>query len=156
MANYNHPNVLSNTAQWFEKAYPNPSTPQNVSTQIGVHVEEFGEMLVEITPQDLETNEALLDAIVAVKHLATHLKNNTGCITIETDQRIGFLDAICDQLVTAIGCAHHTNMDAVAGLSEVNRSNFSKFDDDGNPIFNENMKVMKGPNYTKPDLTPFV
>ena len=39
-------------------------------------------------------------------------------------------------------------------LHEVNRSNWSKFVD-GNPVFDENMKIVKGPNYFKPDLSKF-
>ena len=44
--------------------------------------------------------------------------------------------------------------DMDAAIDEVDRSNWSKFDEDGKPIFNENGKVMKGPNYTKPKLKP--
>ena len=156
MANYQQPNVLPNTAQFFEKAYPQESTPQNISTQLGVHAEEFAETLAEITPNDPDTLAALMDAKVAVQHLADHLKGNAGCVQILPENRKGFLDGLLDTIVTSVGSAHHTKMDIVGGLAEVNRSNFSKFDDDGNPIFDENMKVQKGPNYTKPDLTPFI
>lgn len=146
--------ILSETKGWFEKAVPNPGT-KNFTTQLGVHAEEFYEMLIELTPQDDPTREALADAIVAVKHLATHLKANGG-VHVEPDQQVPFLDALCDQLVTATGVAHMSNFDPLGALNEVNRSNFSKFDDQGNPIFDENMKVTKGPNYSPADLTPFV
>ena len=46
-------------------------------------------------------------------------------------------------------------MDPVGGLAEVNESNWSKFVD-GEPQFDENKKIKNGPNYRKPDLSPFV
>ena len=46
-------------------------------------------------------------------------------------------------------------MNIVDAMDEVNDSNFSKFDNTGNPIFDENMKVAKGPNYRKANLKPF-
>jgi len=146
--------VISMTKGWFERAVSNPAE-KNITTQIGVHFEEVAEMIAEITPLDLETGNALQDALVAVKHLGEHLKRHGG-IEIKPENRIGFIDAIADQLVTATGSAHMLGMDPVGALNEVNRSNFSKFDENGNPIFNENMKVIKGPNYSKPDLTLFV
>ena len=66
------------------------------------------------------------------------------------------LDSLADQIVTAVGTAHMNGMDIVGALHEVNGSNFSKFDDEGNPIFNDNKKIMKGPNYYKPDLVKFL
>lgn len=46
--------------------------------------------------------------------------------------------------------------DMSGALKEVNLSNWSKFDENGNPIFNENGKIVKGENYFKPDLAKFV
>ena len=64
------------------------------------------------------------------------------------------LDALCDQIVTAVGVAHMFGMNIEGAMDEVNRSNFSKFVD-GKPVFNEHGKIIKGPNYTPPDLTGF-
>jgi hypothetical protein len=47
-------------------------------------------------------------------------------------------------------------MDPVGGLEAVNISNYSKFGDDGEPIFDANRKVIKGPNYVAVDLEPYV
>ena len=147
-------NTALETKLWFEKAIPNP-TAQNISTQFGVHAEEFAEMLEQMTPQDEATGDALRDALVAVTHLATHMKSNAGCVTVEPDNRVELIDSVADQLVTGIGIGHVLAMDPIGALNEVNRSNYSKFVD-GQPIFNENMKVQKGPDYTKPDLALFV
>ena len=56
------------------------------------------------------------------------------------------------QLLTMRCCEMHiTN-----AIDEVNKSNWSKFDSAGQPIFNEHGKIMKGPNYREPDLSAFV
>lgn len=144
--------VLQRTKLWFEKARPNPDET-HFSAQVGVHFEEVAEMVAEIKPLDDETNEALINAKIALTHLSDHLKANPGCIDI-TNREL-FIDAICDQIVTATGSAHCAEMDVIGAMEEVNRSNFSKFDDEGNPIFNDQMKVIKGPNYIKADLTSF-
>lgn len=146
--------VLSETKGWFEKAVPDPQT-KNFTTQLGVHFEEVAEMITELTPENDEVGQAILDALTANKHLGELLKRSGG-VHVKDENRRLFLDAICDQLVTGTGTAHMLGMDPVGGLNEVNRGNFSKFDENGEPIFDENMKVTKGPNYVKPDLTPFV
>jgi hypothetical protein len=66
------------------------------------------------------------------------------------------LDSLCDQRVTGIGVAHMLGMNITAAIQEVDRSNWSKFDAHGNPIFNEDGKIIKGPNYSKPDLAPYL
>lgn len=145
---------IEGTSLWFKKAVPKPNT-KNFTTQLGVHVEEFYEMLIELTPQDDSTRQALADTVEAVKHLATHLKQHGG-VHVEPENHIGFLDALCDQLVTATGVGHMSNFNIVGALGAVNVSNFSKFDDNGDPIFDENMKVTKGPNYKPVDLSPYI
>jgi hypothetical protein len=47
------------------------------------------------------------------------------------------------------------DMDVLGALEEVNRSNFSKFEN-GKAVFDENGKITKGKNYSKPNLKPFV
>lgn len=147
--------VLARTVAWFVAAVPVP-TPKNFTTQLGVHFEEVREMIAELTPRDMDTHNLLLDANIALQKLSDYLKQSPVSVVVTETNRVRYLDAICDQMVTGAGCAHMSQMDVVGALAEVNRSNFSKFNINGNPIFNENMKVMKGPNYTEPDLTPFV
>ena len=71
-------------------------------------------------------------------------------------QRIELLDSLCDQIVTAVATAYMLGMDLHGALSEVCRSNESKFGEDGEPIFDQNRKIIKGPNYSKPKLDSFV
>ena len=65
-------------------------------------------------------------------------------------------DALTDILYVTYGAGHAFGIDLDKCFNEVQNSNMSKLDDNGNPIYNENGKVMKGPNYFKPDLSKFV
>ena len=65
-------------------------------------------------------------------------------------------DALTDILYVTYGAGHAFGIDLDKCLNEVQNSNMSKLDDNGNPIYNEDGKVMKGPNYFKPDLSKFV
>ncbi|QIG70519.1 putative NTP pyrophosphohydrolase protein [Rhizobium phage RHph_N38] len=144
--------TLNKTLLWFQKAIPSP-LPKNVSTQVGVHFEEVAEMLATLDSKDLETHQAMLTAEAALKHLSKLLKERGSLLV---DDRYEFADSIGDQLVTAVGSAYMLGMNPVSILDEVNRSNFSKFDGDGNPIFDENRKIIKGSDYSKPDLSNLI
>ena len=65
-------------------------------------------------------------------------------------------DALTDILYVTYGAGHAFGIDLDKCFDEVQNSNMSKLDVDGKPIFNENGKVMKGPNYYKPNLKKFL
>ena len=65
-------------------------------------------------------------------------------------------DALTDILYVTYGAGHAFGIDLDKCFEEVQNSNMSKLGQDGNPIYNESGKVMKGPNYFKPDLSKFV
>ena len=65
-------------------------------------------------------------------------------------------DALTDILYVTYGAGHAFGINLDNCFSEVQNSNMSKLGTDGKPIYNEAGKVMKGPNYYKPDLTKFV
>ena len=65
-------------------------------------------------------------------------------------------DALTDILYVAYGAGHAFGIDLDQCFDEVQNSNMSKLDQNGKPIYNESGKVMKGPNYFKPDLSKFV
>ncbi len=65
-------------------------------------------------------------------------------------------DALTDILYVTYGAGHAFGIDLDRCFDEVQNSNMSKLDINGKPIYNESGKVMKGPNYFKPDLTKFV
>lgn len=64
------------------------------------------------------------------------------------------LDAIVDCLYVLLGTAHEFGLASFieSAFSEVHASNMSKLGEDGKPIYREDTKVMKGPNYFKPNL----
>ena len=66
------------------------------------------------------------------------------------------IDALTDILYVTYGAGHAFGIDLDKCFEEVQNSNMSKLGDDGKPIYNESGKVMKGPNYFKPDLLKFI
>ena len=65
-------------------------------------------------------------------------------------------DALTDILYVTYGAGHAFGINLDKCFDEVQNSNMSKLGEDSKPIYNESGKVMKGPNYFKPDLTKFV
>ena len=65
-------------------------------------------------------------------------------------------DALTDILYVTYGAGHAFGINLDDCFEEVQNSNMSKLDNNGKPIYNENGKVMKGPNYFKPDLNKFI
>tara|TARA_Y100000590_G_scaffold127375_1_gene145666 strand:+ start:25802 stop:26173 length:372 start_codon:yes stop_codon:yes gene_type:complete len=65
-------------------------------------------------------------------------------------------DALTDILYVTYGAGHAFGIDLDKCFNEVQNSNMSKLDSNGKPIYNESGKVMKGPNYYKPNLTKFL
>lgn len=133
---------------------PSP-THKNITTQIGCHLEEVAEMLTVLKSDNPFQSMVIADTIASLVLLSDRLKSYGEDTYVREEDRAELLDALCDQIVTATGIGTFFGMNVPGALSEVNRSNYSKFVD-GNPIFNENQKVMKGPDYTPPVLTPFI
>ena len=65
-------------------------------------------------------------------------------------------DALTDILYVTYGAGHAFGIDLDKCFEEVQNSNMSKLGSDGKPIYNDKGKVMKGPNYFKPDLGKFI
>ena len=65
-------------------------------------------------------------------------------------------DALTDILYVTYGAGHAFGINLDKCFEEVQNSNMSKLDKDGKPIYNEQGKVMKGPNYFKPNLNKFI
>lgn len=142
---------IQETKKWFEAAVPAP-TEENFNVQLGCHLEEVVEMLDNLcTKQGDDT--LLARAADSLEELSKALKN--GSYKVSALRIVDHLDALTDQIVTAVGCAHMAGMDIVGALDEVNRSNFSKFED-GKPVFNEHGKIAKGRDYKAPELGRFV
>ena len=65
-------------------------------------------------------------------------------------------DALTDILYVTYGAGHSFGINLDNCFNEVQKSNMSKLGKDGKPIYNENGKVMKGPDYFKPDISKFL
>ena len=65
-------------------------------------------------------------------------------------------DALTDILYVTYGAGHSFGINLDDCFNEVQKSNMSKLGSDGKPIYNERGKVMKGPNYFKPNLSQFL
>ena len=65
-------------------------------------------------------------------------------------------DALTDILYVTYGAGHAFGIDLDKCFDEVQRSNMSKLGEDGKPIYNDQGKVMKGPNYFKPNLSKYL
>ena len=65
-------------------------------------------------------------------------------------------DALTDILYVTYGAGHAFGINLDKCFEEVQNSNMSKLDNNGKPIYNDKGKVMKGPNYFKPDLRKFI
>lgn len=138
---------LERTKTWFEKAIPEP-TMEQACIQIGCHFEEVGEM------------KDVLGDVHSIGIAAEYFKMAPECEVellshFSDSGKAELLDSLVDQIVTAVGVGHMLGMDVLGALEEVNRSNFSKFED-GKAVFDENGKIKKGKNYSKPNLKPFI
>lgn len=136
-------NPIISILQWFRAAVPQP-TDKTRTVQIGVHFEEVAEMAAAISDNDLA---------VRIDMSAHGYKK--GSHPLGDIDRLELLDALADQIVTAVGTAHMFNMDIEGAVKEVMRANWSKFVD-GKPEFDENGKIKKAAGYVPPDLAPFV
>ena len=139
--------MIDNITLWHKRARPEP-TYRDFEVQLGCHIEEFIEMMdsLSIYFDKIQVNKAL----DALEDLADGLK--AGVLTVSSMDRGEVLDALADQIVTAVGVGHCAKMDMVAAVQEVNDSNWSKFNYKGFPEFDENGKIKKGERYRKPNL----
>ena len=141
--------MIHSIKEWFKAAKPNPSTA-DACVQIGCHYEEVTEMS-SVLYDDVEH-------ALAATALAYKMNRGRYLAYIEelsADERVELLDALCDQVVTAVGVAYMMGMDIEGALAEVNRSNWSKFEG-GVPVFNEQGKIAKGVEYTPPELSDYI
>lgn len=144
--------VIAKIKEWFEVAVPKP-TEENKAIQIGCHLEEVAEMLNGFNPQ----LGNFIDKFAKAYKERKTLDNVAfyGKVIFTENKLIELLDALCDQIVTAIGVAHMFGFDIKKALAEVNKSNWSKFEN-GKPVFYKNGKIKKGKYYKEPELEMFI
>ena len=117
--------------------------------KVGTFMKTFGqEVKTKPSFSSDKINKLRIDLIKEeLEELQEAMKNN---------DLLEVADALTDILYVTYGAGHAFGIDLDKCFDEVQNSNMSKLGDNGEPIYNESGKVMKGPNYFKPDLSKFV
>ena len=117
--------------------------------KVGTFMKTFGqEVKTEPSLSTEKINKLRIDLIKEELQELTDAMDNKDLLEVA--------DALTDILYVTYGAGHAFGIDLDKCFEEVQNSNMSKLGEDGNPIYNESGKVMKGPNYFKPDLSKFV
>ena len=118
-------------------------------SKVGVFMKTFGQ---EVKNKPSFSNDKINK--LRVDLIKEELEELT--IAIKNKDLLEVADALTDILYVTYGAGHAFGIDLDKCFDEVQNSNMSKLSEDGKPIYNESGKVMKGPNYFKPDLSKFV
>ena len=117
--------------------------------KVGIFMKTFGqEVKTKPSFSTDKINKLRLDLIQEELSELTDAMNNKDLLEVA--------DALTDILYVTYGAGHAFVINLDKCFEEVQNSNMSKLDENGKPIYNEHGKVMKGPNYFKPDLSKFV
>ena len=117
--------------------------------KVGTFMKTFGqEVKTKPSFSTEKINKLRIDLIKEELKELTEAMNNKDLLEVA--------DALTDILYVTYGAGHAFGIDLDKCFDEVQNSNMSKLDENGNPIYNDSGKVMKGPNYFKPDLSKFV
>ena len=117
--------------------------------KVGVFMKTFGQEVKNKPSFSTDKiNKLRLDLIKEELSELTEAMNNKDLLEVA--------DALTDILYVTYGAGHAFGINLDKCFEEVQNSNMSKLDDNGKPIYNEHGKVMKGPNYFKPDLKKFI
>ena len=117
--------------------------------KVGTFMKTFGQdVKTEPSFSTEKINKLRIDLIKEELQELTEAMNNKDLLEVA--------DALTDILYVTYGAGHAFGIDLDKCFDEVQNSNMSKLDENGEPIYNESGKVMKGPNYFKPDLSKFV
>ena len=117
--------------------------------KVGIFMKTFGQEVK--TKAELGNNKINELRISLINEELEELKK-----AIEDNDILEVADALTDILYVAYGAGHAFGIDLDKCFNEVQESNMSKLDSNGKPIYNDSGKVMKGPNYFKPDLSKFL
>ena len=118
-------------------------------SKVGTFMKTFGqEVKTKPSLSSEKINKLRIDLIKEELEELTEAMNNKDLLEVA--------DALTDILYVTYGAGHAFGVDLDKCFKEVQNSNMSKLDEDGKPIYNDAGKVIKGPNYFKPDLSKFV
>ena len=117
--------------------------------KVGVFMKTFGQ---EVTSKPSFSSEKINQLRISlIQEELDELKE-----AMDNKDLLEVADALTDLLYVTYGAGHAFGIDLNKCFNEVQNSNMSKLDKDGKPIYNDKGKVMKGPNYFKPDLRKFI
>ena len=118
-------------------------------SKVGIFMKTFGQEVKNKPSFSTDKiNKLRLDLIKEeLEELTEAMKNN---------DLLEVADALTDILYVTYGAGHGFGINWDKCCEEVQNSNMSRLDENGKPIYNESGKVMKGPNYFKPNLSKFV
>ena len=117
--------------------------------KVGVFMKTFGQNVKQSSSFGSEKINAL--RVSLIKEELNELIE-----AINKKDLVEVADALTDILYVTYGAGHAFGINLDDCFEEVQNSNMSKLDRDGKPIYNDKGKVMKGPNYFKPDLNKFI
>ena len=117
--------------------------------KVGLFMKTFGQEVK--TSASLGSDKINSLRISLIKEELEELKQ-----AIESNDLLEVADALTDILYVTYGAGHSFGINLDNCFNEVQQSNMSKLGKDGKPIYNETGKVMKGPNYFKPNLEKFL
>lgn len=144
--------IAEDTVGFFAIAVPDP-TSKNFHAQLGCFYEEVAETIKTVVFKNNDRNNVNRVAVERLEKLAADLK--AGKARIASVDWTPFVDGMLDTRVTAIGVMQFAGVNVNGAIGEVDRSNFSKFVD-GKPVFEEGGKITKGPNFSAPNLSPYL
>jgi predicted HAD superfamily Cof-like phosphohydrolase len=118
-------------------------------SKVGIFMKTFGQEVKD--KPSLSTDKINKLRIDLIREELEELKD-----AMKNEDLLEVADALTDILYVTYGAGHAFGIDLDKCFDEVQNSNMSKLDRNGKPIYNDSGKVMKGPNYFKPDLSKFV
>lgn len=146
---YSITGVRISTYEWFAVVLANdaPGTDR-FPIQLGCHLEEVVEMLVELELED-ELSQEVETAVASLTKVADALK--TARVEVGTKNEVAFCDSLLDQRVTGTGLMKMLGANVAESVARVDVANFTKFVD-GKPLYKEGGKIAKGPNFWNPEF----
>ena len=129
-------------------SFPKPKNNEELQTyklRLKLTIEETFELFESIlTPEAYKSFDTLLG------HINEYIENiSEEHVEVKP---VDLFDALVDIDYVNMGFANLLNLDIKSGFDEVQKSNMSKLGEDGEPIYREDGKILKGPNYFQPDL----
>lgn len=147
-------NNYHRTKRWLLNCGKEPN-PENLSVQIGCHIEEVVEFMSTLDLRGLIIAQEIKDALQSLSYLGSLAKSRTKVIGFKDGARTDALDALCDAEVTGNGVAYLAGFNKPLADWAVLAANDAKLVD-GKPVILEGGKIGKPEGWKPPDLSAYV